>query len=369
MVSIPPVAATRSARALLILTAVVASLLASTALLASPAAVQAAGCAAGYLAQLRAVAAELTPTTAVAGAVAQLQVLEAQYSASAALDPVISDLEGGQVSAARARLDTLAAALQPTAGSGCGSPYTGRARQKLRDVYSSPAFANLDAPPSTSWVQQLLGAIGSFLNRVVGALGPLASALIAVLILGTVAAVLAWRLRHLFARGRVAEPGGAAPAQPADPEAEWRRALAAASVGDFREAVRRGFRSALLSLSARGRLAVEPAWTSPELLAHARGDPELASRLAPAAAGFDAAWYSGAGVGGEDWEAERGHCQAIRALAARPAAVPGQGRAPTPGHGPAAAPGPGLAGASGPAPAAAAGQDLPSPGPSAEGGA
>jgi hypothetical protein len=103
----------------------------------------------------------------------------------------------------------------------------------------------------------------------------------------------------------------------ADPEVEWAGALAASERGDFREAVRRAFRSALVSLVQRGRLPVQPAWTTPELLAHARGDPELSARLGPAAAGFDRAWYSEAPVDAERWEELRGQCQAIRALSGR----------------------------------------------------
>jgi hypothetical protein len=275
----------------------------------------AAGCSADYVAQLRQVRSELEAGSSIPAAVQQLQAL-ASADAAATLDPVISDLQGGDLAGAERLLGTDVTTLQSPEGSGCGTE-TGADRRALSGVYHSPPFANLDQPPPSDWAQQLLDDIASFLSRAVSAVGPLGTILLAALILGVVVAIAVWRVRQVIASGR--EPKvdpGAVPAD-ADAEAEWAGALEASERGDFREAVRRAFRSALVSLVQRGRLPVQPAWTTPELLAHAGGDPELAARLAPAAAGFDRAWYSETPIDADRWEEVRGECQAIRALSGR----------------------------------------------------
>jgi len=78
--------------------------------------------------------------------------------------------------------------------------------------------------------------------------------------------------------------------------------------------VRRAFRSALLAVARRGRLPVEASWTTRELLARAAGDADLLAALAPAAASFHRAWYSGAPVTEADWMVARDRCAAVRRL-------------------------------------------------------
>jgi hypothetical protein len=283
-------------------------LLGATPVAASP-------CVSGYVAQLRQAASELGSGAPPQGVATQLGALAAADGAAPALAPVIADLESGQVGDAQARLLATATALQPPGAGGCASPSTGATRRALSGVYASPAFANLDQPSSPSWAQRLIDAISSFLQRLEGALGPAATIALVAILLGALIGLAAWRFRQVMGAGREAtiRPEGEPP-PPIDPDAEWARAEAAAREGDFREAVRRAFRSVLLSLSLRGRLAVQSAWTTPELLAHAGGDAELAGRLAPAAAAFDRAWYSSAPVGPEDWEGARERCAALRAL-------------------------------------------------------
>ena len=276
-------------------------------------------CPAAYATQLR----QAEAAASVPDAVAQLQELAVQAGAAPALDPIITDLQDGQVSAARARLAALATALAPTTTTGCSSAYTPAAARALAGVYQSPAFAHLDQPAAPNWLQDVVNAIVGFLERVSSALGPVPAGLLGALVLGTLVALAAWRLGRMRASR---QPDGTAPETappPADPEAEWTAGLAAADRGDYREAVRRTFRSALLTLALRGRLSFEPAWTTPELLAQAGRDSDLTRSLAPAASGFDAAWYSGAAVGRSEWDLARGRCQAIRDLArTRPDAGP-----------------------------------------------
>ena len=287
---------------------------AATLVIAVPA--SASSCSGSYLAQLGQVRDQLLAGGSLPVAVDQLQALATADQAHAALDPVIADLQNGDAADAESLLGATVATLRVPGGSGCAEE-TGAERQALSHVYLSHTFANLDQPATPDWLEQIVNAIAGFVSGAVGALGPLATGAIALLVLAVVVAVAGWRVRQVIATGREPRAGpDAAPAE-ADPEVEWRHALDAARVGDFRGAVRHAFRSALVSLVQRGRLPVQPAWTTPELLAHARSDPELSERLAPAAAGFDRAWYSDAPVDPERWEEVRGHCQAIRALSGR----------------------------------------------------
>lgn len=282
-----------------------------------------ASCAGDYAAQLRQVAAGLRTGTSALTAAEELNAIALSDGAAPALDPLIVALQNGDVVAVERRLESLAATLQPRRAGDCAAPYDAGARGKLAGVYRSPAFANLDHPPPPSWVQRLLDAIGNFLRGLSGRLGlPLTIALGAGL-LALVAGLAIWRLGRVVGLRREPQPGAemAEPAAP-QPDVEWRSALQAAARGDFREAVRRAFRSALLSLSGRGRLAVDPAWTTRELLARAGGDLELLGPLAAAAGGFDIAWYSGGRVTDADWEAVRAHCRRVRVLAGDRSAEP-----------------------------------------------
>jgi len=296
-------------------------LVAGAAALVTAAPASASSCSGSYLAQLGQVRDQLLAGGSPTAAEDQLQAIATADQARAALDPVIADLQNGDSADAESLLGAAVATLRVAGGSGCAAE-TGAQRRALAGVYQSHTFANLDQPATPDWLQQIVSAVGGFVSGAVGTLGPLATGAIALLVLGAVGAFAGWRVRQVLASGREPRAGrDAAPAE-ADAEAEWRRALDAAGAGEFRGAVRHAFRSALVSLVQRGRLPVQPAWTTPELLAHARSDPELSERLAPAASGFDRAWYSEAPVDAEHWEELRGHCQAIRALS-------GRGRAPS----------------------------------------
>jgi hypothetical protein len=275
----------------------------------------AAACAGDYIGALRQVAAELKGGASPAEAAEQLRGIALRDAAAPALDPIILGLEGGDAVTAERQLESLASTLEPR-GTDCASPYDAGAKKKLAGVYRSPAFANLDHPPPPNWVQQIVDAIGAFLQGLSGRLGEPLTLALGLGLLSLLAALTAWRLGKVmgFRRQPEAGPDRLEPAG-VDPDAEWGRALGAATSGDFREAVRRAFRSALLSLSGRGRLAVDPAWTTAELLERAGGDPELLPPLAAAAGGFDIAWYSGRPVTGAEWEAIRGHCRALRVMA------------------------------------------------------
>jgi hypothetical protein len=242
---------------------------------------------------------------------------------SAALAPITADLQHDPVDVAdlRQRLRTLIDALHLPPGSVAEDPRA--AQGALHDVYSQNTFDNLD---STASNDSLLSRIGQGIvdglqwlaQHTVGSLGVVPSLIIAGLAL---AAILAFAFLRLRAAGTRALGGGALRAEPAsrslDADGEWRSAEDCAARGDHRDAVRHAFRSALLSAAERGRLRVDAAWTTSELLTGARGDADLVAALAPAASSFDHAWYSGRPVSAQDWEVARERCSAVRRLATR----------------------------------------------------
>src|SRR6202023_3007601 len=132
-----------------------------------------------------------------------------------------------------------------------------------------------------------------------------------------IAALVIYRLLGVLGGG-----GAAVGAEPAtagdDPEREWQLALAAAQRGDYREAIRRAFRSALLDVADR-RAHLDRAWTTREMLATLSADADLLAVVAPAAASFDRAWYGRVPVGAGDWDVARGRCEAVRRVARRAA--------------------------------------------------
>jgi hypothetical protein len=208
----------------------------------------------------------------------------------------------------------MAVTLPP--GSGCAAS-TSAACKALRDTYASPPFDHLDAQPGgQSIFDRILGAIGDGLSWLFTHLGAGAGSLLFILILAAMVGFVVYRLRG---RGGVAVGATAAETAPApvtdDPEAEWRAAESAAHRREYREAIRRAFRSALLEVMRRGRLPVDSTWTTRELLGAAAGDADLMAALAPAATSFDVAWYSGHDVTEQDWNAARTRCETVRALA------------------------------------------------------
>ncbi|HEY6378914.1 MAG TPA: DUF4129 domain-containing protein [Candidatus Dormibacteraeota bacterium] len=215
-----------------------------------------------------------------------------------------------------AALAGAAAALLPAGRARAAGPTTAdlsEARRRLEEVYARPPLDQLDKPRSDSLLDRLARALGGLFSRA-GSGDRTVFLILGALLL----ALLVWLvLRNLRGISAGTEPRlrDRADAAGSDPDAEWEAALAAAARGDHREAVRRAFRSALLAVARRGRLAVDPAWTTRELLAHTRADPDLLAALAPASAAFDLAWYSGRPVSAADWELQRTRCEAVRSLA------------------------------------------------------
>ena len=270
-----------------------------------------------YLAGLRQADADLSPASPDAAAAAAVlhKLLAAYPAATRTLTPAIDDLGASPADVADARV-TIADAvnvLALPAGATCAVDRE-PARASLDQVYASPVFAKLDQKTGPSLLGQIFAWISSLFRHVGDFLGTAGS-----ILAGSVALLLAlafawWRLRGVFG-SRSASIGVEPAGDTDDPAREWTMAARAAALGDHREAIRRAFRSVLLDVAARGRLRVDPTWTTRELLAATRGDASLLAALAPAAAGFDRAWYSGRAVTPADWEQARARCEAVRAAA------------------------------------------------------
>lgn len=300
------------------------AVLAATAMVcAEPTWVRAAACPAiDYQATLAAASASLsTVPPDVATVRSDLAgLLAADPSSGGALQPVLDDLTTTPPSLddARTRLGSMSATLAYPPHSTCnydGAP----ARSDLHDVYASPALSHLDDSTQTGIVDTIVNFLRNLFGGAAGALGPAGWVLVA-LVLG-LAALLAWRRWHGSAPGRgavVDEPASAGD----DPDAEWRLAERAAARGDHREAIRRAFRSALIEVALRGRVHLDAAWTTRELLARCDADGDVLVALAAAAAVFERAWYGGRAVTASNWDLAAERCAAVRRLARRQGVAP-----------------------------------------------
>jgi hypothetical protein len=297
--------------------------LAAVLLLEVPAPTQAAGCPPlTYQAGLAAAAGALQQVHPDGPAARQAlaALLRSVPQAARALQPVLDDLGATPplVDDARLRLGAMAAALRYPPGSVCDAS-SQAARNALAGVYASPDFRHLDDSTSPGLITSILTAIASALGRGAGALGPLGAMLLALLVVGGALflAMRRWRGGAALRGARAEDP----PEWGDDPDAEWRAAERAASAGDHREAVRRAFRSALLEVAVRGRLRLDAAWTTRELLQRCEADGDVLAALASAAAVFEHAWYSGDAVSVGEWVVARDRCAAVRRLARRSGAA------------------------------------------------
>lgn len=289
---------------------------------ATPGAAAQTGCPVDYVADVTQAAAALsTVPPDTTGAVAVVQRTIATYpSASQTLRPALDLLQEKppDVADARRQLDGIASTLALPHGSICNADQR-PALSTLHNVYSSSVFANLDHKPAGSnpisqFLSWLASAIRWLLSHLTGTLGTGGTIALGAVLLAGALAVAAWKLRGVLG-GRVASTHVEPQRDTTDPNREWELAAAAARRGEYREAIRRAFRSALLTVAGQGRLAVDPAWTTHELLAATVGDAGLLAALAPAATLFDRAWYSGDPVTAADWEQARARCKAVREAA------------------------------------------------------
>lgn len=258
------------------------------------------------------------PPQPPAALVAVTQAEDLAPSASAELAPIIAGLTASppDVSGSRQRINLSVTTLALPAGSAC-SVDSQAAENALHQVYSSSVFADLDQNRSPSLLERIGAAVNWILSHLFGLLGSGGSILLGLLVLGAIVAFAIYRLRGVAGGRRALGPDEPATAGD-DPEREWQLALAAVQRGDYREAIRRAFRSALLDVADR-RAHLDRAWTTREMLATLSADAELLAVVAPAAAAFDRAWYGGGPVGADNWEIARARCDAVRRVARRAA--------------------------------------------------
>lgn len=263
------------------------------------------------------------PPQPVAALTAITQAVDLVPSADGDLAPVIGELTATppDVTAGRQRIELLATTLALPAGSAC-NVNSQDSENVLHQVYSSPVFADLDQNQPPSVFARIGAAINWVLSHLFGLLGSGGSILLGLLVLALIAGFVAYRLRGVVGGRRAPRPEEPATAGN-DPDDEWKLALAAAQRGDYREAVRRAFRSALLDMGER-RVHVERAWTTREMLASLSMHAELLAAVAPAAAAFDEAWYGNRPVSVADWDIARTRCEAVRLVARRGARVQAQ---------------------------------------------
>lgn len=277
-----------------------------------------------YLAEIHAADSTLR-TDDTAGALQHVRAAEGIDASSAlSLAPVVVDLTAkpADEADARLRLDAIDQTLALPKGSTC-SVENNDARDALHRVYSSNAFAGLDQTGGTSVLDQIEKAVAQFLTSVGSTLGLGWGLAVLAVMVALIGGLVVWRVRATLAGRTATADADHGVSESNDPALEWRAAMAAAERQDYRQAIRRAFRSALLDVTRRGRLSVDSAWTTRELLASASTDADLLALLAPAAALFDRAWYSRARIDASAWELMKSRCEAIRRLGAlrRPEAV------------------------------------------------
>jgi hypothetical protein len=271
-----------------------------------------------YQAGLAAAAAALqaVPAAVVTARSDVADLLGADASRGIALQPVLDDLSTAppQLDDARMRLEAMSATLAYPPHSTCNYDGTA-ARSTLHDVYASPDFKHLDDSNQPGFIDAILNFLGNLFGRAAGALGVAGGIAVALAVLG-LAALLTWRRWHGSAASRGARVDEL-PAAGDDPDAEWSAAERAAAAGDHREAIRRAFRSALIEVARRGRVHLDAAWTTRELLARCDADGDVLVALAAAASLFERAWYGGRAVTAADWALAAERCATVRQLARR----------------------------------------------------
>ncbi len=240
-------------------------------------------------------------------------------ASSADLSPIIASLSASppDISGGKKRIDLIVQTFALPAGSVCHLD-SQQAENDLRQVYASSVFADLDQNQPPSIFSRIGAVINWILTHLFDLLGSGGSIALGVIVLGGLLAFAIYRLRGVAGRRRALaaeEPATAGN----DPHHEWQLAVLAAQRGDYREAIRRAFRSALLEVADR-RAHLDRAWTTREMLATLSTDADLLAVVAPAAASFDKAWYGGGLVDAADWDLARSRCEAVRRVARRAAA-------------------------------------------------
>ena len=249
-----------------------------------------------------------------------MQAMALAPSSSAELTPIVARLSASppDVAGGKQRIDLLVQTLALPAGSVCQID-SQQAENDLHQVYASSVFADLDQNQPPSIFSRIGAVINWLLTHLFDLLGRGGSIALGAIVLGGLLALAIYKLRGVAGARRAVSAEEPA-SRGSDPDHEWQLAIAAAQRGDYREAIRRAFRAALLDVADR-RAHLDRAWTTREMLAMLSTDADLLAAVAPAAASFDEAWYGGGAVDAADWDLARSRCEAVRRVARRAAAT------------------------------------------------
>jgi Domain of unknown function (DUF4129) len=167
-------------------------------------------------------------------------------------------LDGASGADLRARLELLARSELPGGGD------AGAAREEARDIVSGRRFSPPEVPGPfrgvlerlADWLAPLLDVIPALDDLIPGG-RPVVWALL-VLVVGTLATVLAGRSLRRRATGGAGRAMPGAPAAAEDPDVLERQARSAAARGEHELALRLGFRAGLARLDRRGVIELRP---------------------------------------------------------------------------------------------------------------
>lgn len=231
------------------------------------------------------------------------QTLDAA-EALARVEAALAQLGAAEGDASAARLAVLAAVLagpQFTAGESWWD--------LLLQWFSQWLGRILPSAPESAASSKVTQQAGDFLWWTVGIAGAIALALL-----------LAYWLRGFLGSfiGAAAAADGGPNDLPQTPEDARRRAAGLAAGGDYRNAVRNLYLSALLTLEQNGLVPIDRSLTNREVLRRISPNHPVAGRLQPVVETFDEVWY---GVHEPDDQTYRQYTEeidALESLAVRP---------------------------------------------------
>jgi hypothetical protein len=197
------------------------------------------------------------------------------------------------------QIDGILAAMQAEHEKQKPASFSTSDLDSLHTILAQPEFIWAEQAPNplTVWIQKLLDAFNTLLNRVFGdeplsiSTNTLTLAIIASILLIIVLIFVYRTLFNDFIKetqlGLDDEQGG----EPLTSEAAFDKAQALSKGGDYRSAVRYLYLSSLLLMDERGILRYDRSKTNREYLRSVAHSPELAKPLGDVIEVFDNVWY------------------------------------------------------------------------------
>jgi hypothetical protein len=272
-----------------------------------------------YVAQLTAAAQALETGSDLADVQEELAAIEAVRLSNGevlSLEPLLADAPNRE--AALVRLQTVLAQLEASAND--------RAGERIHQLNTLIDLLALDRP--SLW-QRILQWIDDFMQALLPEEMPRGANTVAeigsrilvwtIVIIGVilVATLLSYWFRHLFGgilRDIVLRRRQGDELIPETADEARQQAQSFAQAGNYRQAVRQLYFSALLHLDEQGLLRFERDQTNREVLAQVKWDTPVGSHLAPVMATFDRVWY---GIREPDQQTFEAYRQEIELLLAQ----------------------------------------------------